>query len=1641
VIIDGTTQPGFDSATGLPRIELNGTGAGNGDGLTISAGSSTVRALAINRFGDDGIEITTNGSNFIQGCFIGTNSIGTATVGNMDSGVVINNTPNNVIGGTTTDRRNLISGNIRGVEISGASATGNQVLGNYIGTDINGTADLGNSNGVFIAAPNNLVGGTVTSSRNVISGSASNVVISGAAATGNQVQGNFIGLNANGTAAVGSNTGVRIENASNNVIGGTASGARNVISGNGFSNVFINANIASGVANNNRVEGNFIGTNALGTAGIASQGGGVDISAFGTASNNVIGGTTPEARNVISGNIQGVGIDVSDFGGTASGNRVEGNFIGTDPAGTAAIPNQNYAVRIDGGTNNVIGGTAAGARNIISGNNLNNATGLLFFGPQTISNRAEGNYIGLDVNGAPLPNARGVGFANGAKNNIVGGTTPAARNFISANTTYGVLFQTAGTTGNRILSNFIGTNVAGTAALPNAEGVRIESGPTGNVIGGPATGNVISGNTTFGVFVRTGGNTLQGNVIGLNAMGRAVVANGDDGIFVENVPNTVIGGTTPGARNIISGNGDHGIRLLGAATTNTIIRGNYIGTDVTGTQDLGNLDNGVFLDGASDNVIGGTTAGAGNVISGNGTGGVVISGPVNGAASSNRIEGNFIGTNAAGTGTLPNSGDGVTITGAPDNVIGGMAPGARNLISGNGSNGVQILGVAATGNQVQGNFIGTDINGTADLGNLDDGVNIQAPGNTVGGTGPGARNVISGNGNGVVISTGATGNQVQGNYIGTDVNGTADLGNTLTGVFIGSTSNLVGGTTAGARNVISGNGTGVQITSDTNQIQGNYIGMNADGTGPLGNTGDGIALTTDADSNTIGGTAVGAGNIIAFNNNGVAVTGTSNGNDILSNSIHSNVLLGIDLDNDGVTPNDSGDADTGANNLQNFPTVTSVNSASGNTTINASLDSTASTSFIVQFFANNTPDSSGYGEGQTFLGQATVTTNGSGTVSFSPTFPVALSSDQTVTATATGPGGTSEFSTNATVVSTGTLQFSTATFSVNESAGTATISVTRTGGSGTDTVPVVVTPGTATRGTDYTVPASGQPAGVAVVNGTPANGDTVTLTFDPGQIVKTFIINISNDSLNEPNETVALALGTPTGSAGTAAPSTATLTINDDDGGGPSGPTLSINNVTVTEGDSGTANATFTVSLTAPSSQTVTVNYSTSDGTAFSPSDYVAKSGTLTFAPNQTTQFISVAVRGDLLNETNEDFFVTLGSPTNATITNNQGKATILNNDAVPSLLIENKTVAEGNSGSFFVHFNVSLSAASAQTVTVSYTTSNGSASAPSDYQTATGTLTFAPGQKLRTISVAINGDRLQEANETFFVDLLDPANATINRGRGICTILNDDAQPPQNRFVVPANSTSPALQTRPFSSRYADDNGAGDIAEVRLMVNASLNPATGFIVRLFNSRLFINNEAGTGFIGGFEPGSTKLDGSDRILINSRGALNVTRTSAVLEGNRITVNWNITPAAAFTGTKNLYLYVQDKTGLVDNYEAMGTWTITPAGSGEAASRAAVTSPVTLSSAAARVESQSVLLNFSGALDGAVAEDLVRYAVTVNGTAVAVERAAYDSKSNMVILELAPGTLKVGDKVGVAWRDLRDTLGRPVAGEAGPLTAR
>ena len=510
-------------------------------------------------------------------------------------------------------------------------------------------------------------------------------------------------------------------------------------------------------------------------------------------------------------------------------------------------------------------------------------------------------------------------------------------------------------------------------------------------------------------------------------------------------------------------------------SANNIIAGNWVGLDSMGTGAAGPNVTGITMSAVgpaqdiSNNVIGGATPADRNIIGGNTTRQIFMgrfdSGGF-GAGSNIVVENNYIGTNKTGAVALSAGGQGIfmadmlnaTIGGASSS-LGGSCSGVCNLISGSGSGmGIVMQGTTSSGNLIQGNFIGTNVTGTAALTNGQAAhIDISASNAvTIGGTAAGTGNLISGEsvqGRGILVDGGVVGPvNIQGNFIGTTTSGNALLGNGGPGIEVnGSTNVNIGGTTAAARNVIGGNGNGntpkgpgilvegnLPLSNGSAVIQGNNIGIGADGVTNIGNIGDGIDFTTNSTGSTVGASTSGGlgGNIIAFNGAGrtngagVGVQNSGKGK-ILSNSIFSNTGIttgiGIDLSataqaTDGPTANDNCDGDSGGNNLQNFPLLTSAQSTGSSITIAGTLNSTASTTFTVEFFSNP----AGTSQGRTFLGSTSTTTNGACNASFNPTLAATVSAGLNITATATDPSGnTSEFS--AVVASTATLTAANAT--------------------------------------------------------------------------------------------------------------------------------------------------------------------------------------------------------------------------------------------------------------------------------------------------------------------------------------------------------------------------------------------------------------------------------------------------------------------------------------------------------------------------------------------------------------------------------------------------------------------------------------
>ena len=322
---------------------------------------------------------------------------------------------------------------------------------------------------------------------------------------------------------------------------------------------------------------------------------------------------------------------------------------------------------------------------------------------------------------------------------------------------------------------------------------------------------------------------------------------------------------------------------------------------------------------------------------------------------------------------------------------------------------------------------------------------------------------------------------------------------------------------------------------------------------------------------------------------------------------------------------------------------------------------------------------------------------------------------------------------------------------------TATFTVTKDGSTDQEaTVHYATADGSATQPSDYTQ----------------SQGD---LTFAPGDTQKQITIDVKGDVLDEANETFSVVLSAPTQS--TIADGSGTGSITDDDAAVSA---FSIDDVTIAEGNSGTTDATFTVTKTGPSGQVATVSYATTQGTALASEDFTAGSGQVVFLPNETTKSVTVAVLGDVVDEPNEAFTVALSEPLNASIVQGEdvGTATITDDDAMPTLAVDNVSLTEGNTGSLAATFHVTKTGATVHDVSVKYATADWNAKKGVDYDEVSGTLTFAPSETSKVVAVPVRGDLLDEVNETYSFNLSVPTSATISDALAAGVIIDNDAAP-----------------------------------------------------------------------------------------------------------------------------------------------------------------------------------------------------------------------------------------------------------------------
>jgi hypothetical protein len=583
---------------------------------------------------------------------------------------------------------------------------------------------------------------------------------------------------------------------------------------------------------------------------------------------------------------------------------------------------------------------------VISGNSQ---AGVVLSG--TTATAIYGDYIGTDLLGqTAAPNGDGIDDFGGHGDLISAPQGGGSR--ISGNNGYGI--HLVGCTGTVVQSNFIGVDLNLSRAIPNATGVFVDGGQ-GNTIGGPpqGAGNLISGNRNIGILIDGNADSTQvwSNTVGTDVSIRYAIPNGT-GIVVASGTNTQIGGPDGGDGNDIAGNTNDGLDLLDPST-GSVVKDNLIGTNPDGTIALPN-NLGMYIS-ASGNLIGGHTNADANLISGNTTYGVYLTG------SNNVVSANEMGTLPGGFAPQPN-GTGMYVSGS-NNLLGGTDIGhTSNLFSGNRGNGLEIAG---DNNILENNLIGCSDSGLSAIPNGLNGLYITGSNNTVGGIQEQAYNQISGgNGDGIFIDTSGTGNLIEGNHIGVDDPG-RPLPNRGNGIHIDGSYNTVGGVLYNEYNVIDSSGqNGILLDVDAtgNLIQNNLIGTQ-EYQYANGNNGAGVYVL--GSNNYIGG-GYRLGNTIVYNGQAGVVVDGGTGNTITGNSIdyHYNGQ-GIELVN-------------GGNNGQAFPDLASAYAGY----MYGSLTSTPDTTFTLDFYASNSPNPSGYGEGHYYLSSIQVTTDDSGYAEF-----------------------------------------------------------------------------------------------------------------------------------------------------------------------------------------------------------------------------------------------------------------------------------------------------------------------------------------------------------------------------------------------------------------------------------------------------------------------------------------------------------------------------------------------------------------------------------------------------------------------------------------------------------------------------------
>ena len=1015
VNIDGYMQPGsaansiMGGSNAVILVELDGSAAGVGaSGLEITGNTVNVSGLVINRFGGHGIFYSAGGEGTVAGCYVGTNAAGTAALGNGGHGVAIVNSGSHLIGGAAAGDSNIIAGNggdgVHIEEIAGGDADVNVVQGDRIGVGSGGGALPNAGNGVYVFGDQNTVGGENAGEGSEIANNSSDGV-EVASGVSNSVRGNSVYANAglgielrdgqpDGTVTPndsfdGDDGANRLQNfplidsATRTVNGTDIAGTLDSLPGVGFRIDFYSSPSCDPSGNG---EGQtYLGSKTVGTLDDGHSNFSLSLPALTTVGHFVTATATSEDQNtsefspcvlVTAPTVTWDGSDDTNWHNganwdtgtvpTATDNAlIPSGAINNEPAISTADA-AAAGVTVQAGRTLTVGGGRtldAAATNVNGGAFLNvpaNQTGTLK-GTLTL----DGSLTG--VNSASVFRFDGAALTDNGSISVAvlrfGGTaqTFAGAGAVTSQTTEVLSGATVTLGANRTLGAL---TVLGGGTFSQGAGFNLTLLGKLTVTAGGTLQNLGTGDLTLG------GDVLNDGVVNLNGGGAAC---GDaDAILIRS--------TDAATQRAWSGAGTFSLSDVDvnsqAGTAQVTVR--------SGTNSGNNGPNWIFSVCPA-----GTTLTVNSTDDGN-------DGACNAAHCSlreailtaNSTPGQFetIAFQIGGGGpqTISPTSALPAVT-DPVNIDGTTQPGFG------GSPIVELNGASAGASA---------------------GLNITSGGSTVRGL------VVNGFGaDGIRLSSGG-GNTVVGNYIGTNVAGTSARANGGSGLLIDNApNNNVGGTTAAERNLISGNNVGVLVSgvgANSNLIRGNFVGTRADGTSALPNVTGGIVIANGAGGNFVGGTGAAAGNLIAFNGgDGVAIS-SGTGNRVLSNSIHTNGTtaqhLGIDLGPDGVAPNDAGDADAGANNLQNSPVINSAASNGVTTAVSGALNSTGSTTFRVEFFSNPSCDAGGAGEGTQLLGAADVLTDAGGNASFN----VALANvavGQVLTATATDPAGnTSEFS-------------------------------------------------------------------------------------------------------------------------------------------------------------------------------------------------------------------------------------------------------------------------------------------------------------------------------------------------------------------------------------------------------------------------------------------------------------------------------------------------------------------------------------------------------------------------------------------------------------------------------------------------------